>query len=109
MLDYDKVFQPEVIQNNPIPEASEPQTSASGSSGKDSVAPKTELDVKFPVKNIASDVQSASFDTKTRQIKGAYTFGDLGSIQLGGILLDGLTNRIVLNDGTNDRVVIGEV
>jgi len=108
-MDYDKIFYPEVIANYPIPESSEPTTSSAGSSSSSTTAPKTELDVKFPVKNIASDVQSASFDTKTRQIKGAYKFGELGSIQLGGILLDGLNNRIVLNDGTNDRVVIGEV
>jgi len=105
----DKVYTPEVISNNPLPETSEPQVNSSGSTTASSYSPKTELDVAFPQRVVAEDVNNSSFDTKTRKIKGQYTFGDLGSILLGGVLIDGANNRIVVNDGTNDRIVIGNV
>lgn len=77
-------FKPQEIVDQPVPLIDGTMSDASGSaSGAEGVSPKTIPNIKVPRPVVASQVISESLDSQAREIKGNYTFGQMGAIQVG--------------------------
>lgn len=80
----DKIYYPEVINTNPFPEIqAEEHEGFTNYAGKTNIQPGTEVDVRFPVKQIARETLSEALNTRTKQILGEFTFGEIGAISIG--------------------------
>ena len=80
----DKIYYPEVIGSYALPDVvvSESQEFANYV-GKTNIQPGTEVNVRFPVKQVARETLSHALNTKTKQILGEFTFGEVGAISIG--------------------------
>ena len=160
----DKVYEPEVIAENPFPgEDTPPSFNQSLPAG--TFAPTTEKQKDFPRKKVAVELLSTALNTRSKKILQSFEFTPSGAIQIGellagitgdirispngivardsagittiaidgttgdvtikgtlqsgsvisglvavgdnSIVLDGESRTIVVNDGTNDRILIG--
>lgn len=80
----DKIYYPEIIDTYPLPEVqSEQHEGSTNYVGKTNIQPGREVDVRFPVKQIARETLSEALNTRTKQILGEFTFGEIGAISIG--------------------------
>jgi len=81
-----KVFKPETIEDNPLPEQQATgetfESSSDGSATKEVHKPKS-IREQFIDKKIAFEVLSSALNTKARKILGKFTFTKSGSLQIG--------------------------
>jgi hypothetical protein len=86
LINMDKVYEPAVIQETPLPnEMSTTQTTAnsSDSSSGDVSQPTTITDIAIPRKQVAQETIGETINTKSKKILAAYSFTEQGSIQIG--------------------------
>jgi hypothetical protein len=75
---------PKEIKDQPVPLIDGTMSDASGSdSGGSEISPKEIPNIKVPRPVVASEVISESLDSQAREIKGNYTFAQMGAIQVG--------------------------
>lgn len=80
----EKTYEPEVIETYALPETVvEEETSSTSSESKKVVSPTTKISTRFPLRNISRETIGEALNTKTKQILGAFTFGQVGSIAIG--------------------------
>lgn len=85
-MDNEKVYTPEVIEENPIPGQSgvvtfEASQSSSQTTGQTS--PATIKEQVIPTKKIATELISSNLNTRSRKILGEFQFTPSGAIQIG--------------------------
>ena len=105
----DDVFYPQEIQDQQLGhiEASG-QDSLDKSYQTDIYKPITEVDKKFPPRIVAHETVSQSLDTKSKKIKGEYTFNKEGAIIVGGYVA-GVSGEVAISpDGIVATNVNGE-
>ena len=78
----EKVFTPQVIEDQPLPGQEVVLTDPKGSTGE-IVTPKTIKDQSLPHKVIAHETIGSALNTKSRKILGAFEFTETGSLQVG--------------------------
>lgn len=106
----DKVYYPEVLEENPYPAQSEVTSFAtdSDSSSNQTYAPKETEQQMFPIKRIADELSAVSLNTRTKKILGAFQFTPSGAIQIGNYQ-DGDTGDIRISpSGILGRNVQGD-
>lgn len=81
----DKVYSPEVIEENPYPAQGDVTSFAtdSDSSSNQTYGPKETEQQMFPIKRIADELSAVSLNTRTKKILGAFQFTPSGAIQIG--------------------------
>lgn len=93
----DDVFYPQEIQDNQLG-----HIEASGDDNIDKsyttevYRPITEVDKKFPPKFVAHETISSTLDTRTKKIKGEYSFNKEGAILVGGYVA-GVSGEIAIS------------
>lgn len=105
-MNDDKVYTPEVIQENPFPGEVAPVTTTPNSpSGV--YTPKTESEKRFPIKKVATELISTALNTKSKKILQAFEFTPSGSIQIGEFI-DGVSGDIrITPNGITARDLAG--
>lgn len=77
-------YKPKTIVDQPVPLLNGSMSEASGSdSDSGGLVQKSIPNIKVPKAVIATQVISQSLDSQAREIKGNYTFGQMGAIQIG--------------------------
>ncbi len=109
MTNEDKIYYPEVIETNALPGvAVESDEASTNYAGKVNAPPSTEVDVKFPRVPVARYTISETLNTKTQQILGTFTFGQVGSIAI-GVYENGVSGDIrITPNGITARDINGE-
>lgn len=81
----DKVYYPETIESQTLPgtEVEESASTETSNSKVDSNPARSPVNVRFPIKSVAVETMSSSFNTKTKKILGNFTFGVIGAISIG--------------------------
>lgn len=79
----EKVYTPEVITDNPLPNQDTPENTSTSSSTKETYSPKTTKERKFPTKRIATELLSSVLNTKSRKILQEFELADSGGIRVG--------------------------
>jgi len=79
----DKVYTPEVIQENPFPNEADIFPTPPKSDPANTYSPKTTTDKPFKKKVIAQETIAQSLNTKSRKILGQYEFTQQGAIKVG--------------------------
>lgn len=84
MADENKIYYPEIIETFAFPDvAVEEEAGSTNYEGKTNLSPSTKVDQQFPPRRIARETISESINTKTKQILGTFTFGQVGAIAIG--------------------------
>ncbi len=83
MTDENKVYHSEVIQDAPFPTEGVADFGSSQDSNKDTYHPTEIPDTSFPEMKTATELLSASLNTKSRKILGEFKFTRYGAIQVG--------------------------
>lgn len=79
-----KTYEPEVITTYSFPDvAEEEQEPSTNYEGKAVASPARNVSQQFPVRNVARETIGEALNTKTRQILGSFTFGQVGAIAIG--------------------------
>lgn len=105
-----KIYYPETIESQLLPGTeSEESTSSEVSSSKTNLTPtRSPVNVQFPIKSVAVETMSSSFNTKTKKILGNYTFGVLGAISIGEYV-NGVSGEVKISpDGIIAKNVNGD-
>lgn len=104
----EKVYYPETIDVQPIPEAVEtPQEGSANYEGKTNIAPSRNVDVSFPSIPVARETINEVLNTKTKQILGDFTFGEVGALSV-GVYENGVTGDIrITPNGITARDING--
>lgn len=124
----EKVYTPETIPDNPLPEqiGDLESKAAGGATGTDLHKPSTIPDNPLPRKIIAHETIGSALNTKARKILGAFEFVQQGAIQIGKFILgesgdikispNGIVARnlagnptFTLDGETGDAVFAGEI
>lgn len=80
----DKVYSPEVIEDNPLPNQEvESDTGSSSSGSKDTYAPKDTKDRPIPRRIVAQETIGSALNTKARKIMATFTFTEMGAVKIG--------------------------
>ena len=80
----DKVYVPEVIQDNPFPgEILQPVSSSNPTNVGDNYSPATSKEKAFPVKRTAVELLSTALNTRSRKILEEFELVQSGGIQIG--------------------------
>lgn len=81
----DKVYYPEVLEENPYPAQSNLTSfdTSSDSGSNQTYGPKTTEQQMFPIKRIADELSAVSLNTRTKKILGSFQFTPSGAIQIG--------------------------
>jgi hypothetical protein len=79
-----KTYEPEIIDTYALPETIvEEETGSTNYEGKKVASPSTKVSEKFPVKSVARETIGEALNTRTKQILGTFTFGQVGAISIG--------------------------
>jgi hypothetical protein len=81
----DKIYYPEQIDDQSLPLTGNETVKAVNTNvaSKDIYTPVTEVNKKYPEKFIAHETVSQSIDTLAKKIKGEFSFGKQGAVQIG--------------------------
>lgn len=105
----DKIYYPDTINDNPLPNSTSVSSNVSTSAKKDVLKPDTTPQTPIPTKLIARDTISSSINTRTKKILGEYSFGQVGAIKVGNYQ-DGISGEINISpNGITAINVNGEV
>lgn len=89
-----KTYRPEILPTTPLPSIVEEEYEGSKNYiGTRIIAPQRDVDVRFPQRPIARETINHTLNTKTKQILGEYTFGQVGAIAI-GVYENGVTGDI---------------
>ena len=84
MINDDKVFYPEELKDQPLPNNEEMAGALTSQSSSGGVLSTTKFtDTSLPRKVIAHETIASSLNTKSRKILGEYQFTESGAIQVG--------------------------
>lgn len=84
----EKVFTPDVIQDQPFPKDVEESQSVSQSTAHQTYSPRSIKDTAFPQKVIARELIGVSLNTKSRKILAEFEFEEKGALQIGKFVED---------------------
>ena len=104
----DSYLRSPVIKDLVFPNLEESSTVSSGSGGDGEYSNPVMPDVVFPTLKIAREVISTTLDTRSKQILGAYSFGQMGAIQIGVYELGVSGDIRITPDGFVARNTAGE-
>lgn len=122
----EKVYTPEVIEENPLPGATEIVTSPTGSQPAGTYSPSTTAEQKLPVKRTAIELLSTALNTRSKKILQEFDLEQTGGFKVGNfqegvsgdlrITPNGLTARDIsgittfaIDGTTGDAIFAGQV
>lgn len=82
----EKVYTPEVIEENPLPDSSVAVPLQTSQPGNKSAGTMEQVQIKergYPGKKVAHELMSAALNTRTRRILEKFEFTPSGSLQIG--------------------------
>lgn len=80
----EKVYEPEVIQDNPFPgEVVQPVSSYSPATGVGNYTPTTTKEKTFPVKKVAVELMSTALNTRSKKILQEFELQQTGGLRVG--------------------------
>ena len=88
MNNDNKVYYPQVIEDQPFPETQlipigDPMSGGSGSGANQTFGPSVVSDQSMPTKRIATELLSTALNTHSKKILDAFEFLQQGAIQIG--------------------------
>lgn len=98
MANEDKIYYPDIIGTMELPGTEEPvyEPTANASGSQVSSTSKVPVNVQFPLKKVAEETIGVSLNTKSKKILGAFTFGVVGSLQI-GVYESGVSGQILIS------------
>lgn len=90
----EKVYTPEVVEENPFPGGVEPFT-FNPATPAGTYAPTTEKQKSFPVKRSAVELLSTALNTRSRKVLGSFELEQSGGFQVGKFQ-EGVTGEMVI-------------
>ena len=79
----DKVYQPEIIQENPFPTEGEAVSNLAGSNPSGTYSPSVAKEGSLPTRKIAVELIGSALNTKSKKILKEFEFTPSGAIQVG--------------------------
>lgn len=79
----DNYITPEVITSAPIPGTTDSEVTTSSPTSNDNSVPLKIGGIDFPQRKLATDLINESLNTRSKQILGTYSFGQLGALKIG--------------------------
>jgi hypothetical protein len=104
----EKVYQPEIIQENPFPgEVAQSVLSENQGDTKENLTPTTDKEKTFPIKKIAIELLSTALNTRSRKILKEFDLQQSGGFQIGNFQ-EGLSGDLRLTpNGMTARNIAG--